>query len=199
LAAPVGACETSTSTVLEARTSPRQQANIVVAGRPGINSWIVIFEAARLCHAHKAKKWRLIRNRFHAIQAFIVLGAEWKLWFASVRERTIVTPSPPQVPSSFRTAGLSNFQSFNSSAELIVRVNGTRIPRLCATCKTSPLCRIAGYASAAPRESSIKGRRSASLACSACNCQTAMSSQGTMSVGCAARIAAWSKSIDARP
>jgi hypothetical protein len=49
---------------------------MVVAGRPGITSWIVIFEIFRLCHAQKAKKWRLTRNRFPALQALVVLDVE---------------------------------------------------------------------------------------------------------------------------
>ncbi len=183
VAAPVAPAAETTSTVTMDKTSPCQQANIVLAGRPPMNCWMVTRRASRLAHGHSANGSRPIRNCFQtaALWGFASLR---KATTASSREWAISTPVPPHVPSSLSTPAVFVHQFPCKSSETRTSVAGVRIPSSAAACSSWPRLRIAGYISGAPNEYSINGLSLDSELCRVCSCQTTASSHGTIRSGC---------------
>ena len=107
VAAPVGPRDAITSTATKPSNSPRQHASIALAGLPGINLCRETTGLEVTFRVQKASGSPLTRYRFQAVPGRWGFNSARMLPMASSADETIFTPVPPQVPSSFTTAGLA--------------------------------------------------------------------------------------------
>ena len=103
IAAPVGPSVATTATDAKDSNSPRQHTSMELAGRPGMNSWIVTPRADwRPCN-HNASGSRSIARRFQAVALPPGARSARQATSDSSSDRVIVTPLPPEPPSTLST------------------------------------------------------------------------------------------------